>query len=222
MASVPTGSKLEPERKLVITAVVESSRARSQPPVCRHCISSSHPQPRKHSLSLSLSSCLHPVAAVLVSSRDANGYHTPVNRSSVLHGSEDEDEDDDVSCIAAVISEVAPVMVPSARHLSLRSVCVPEGDTSTLHHIQAMLDTGSHLDLVNPSFAQRLNLKQFPLTQCEKVSVAIGGKKTDISSAHVVKFRLSDLSFMYSSHIITACVAPQLSMDVLLGMPFLM
>ncbi|KZP30599.1 hypothetical protein FIBSPDRAFT_725832, partial [Athelia psychrophila] len=151
----------------------------------------------------------HPVAAVLGSSHDIE-YATPANCLSVLRRSpaESSDDDDVSNLVVAVISEIPSVNVSC--------------DTQSMSMLYSvMLDSGSHLDLVSPLFATQLKLVPIALSSPETVSVAIGGEKTDISFSHVVKFRLSDPSFMYTSRIVTACIAPQLSVDVLLGLPFL-
>ncbi|KZP34756.1 hypothetical protein FIBSPDRAFT_881239 [Athelia psychrophila] len=160
IANIPSSSKPEPERKAVVAAM-------------------RIPQPCEYSPSPSPSR--HPITTILGSSRNPASVHTLTNHSNVLHRSDDDEENssDMSNCITAVISEVAPVTVTTACHLWWKAVCVPEGDAAVTHHVQAMLDMGSHLDLVNPSFLKCLNLKPLPLTQSETVSVAIGGKKTD-------------------------------------------
>lgn len=143
-----------------------------------------------------------------------------MNCNSVLDGS-DEDTSAEVSNFAAaVITKVPAVSVRSVGHLWWSAVSVSEGDVNGVT-VHVLLDTGSHLDLVNPSLAKHLKLCPIALSKPETVLVAIGGKQTEVSFSHVVKFRISDPSFMYMSRTVTACVAPQLSMSILLGMPFL-
>lgn len=222
MADVPAGCKAEPERKTV-AAVVPDARAPSPSPVRGRRVSSSYPQPRSFSESPSPSNrSQHVVAAVLGSSRNPAAYTTPP-RNRVMDGSSSDDRSRSrtvSNIVAAVVTELDPVSVPSVGHLWWKAASVPEGDTDAIS-VRAMLDCGSHLDLVSPKLVERLKLAPVALSRSEEVSVAIGGKKTDVSFSHMVTFRLSDPSFMYTSRTISACIAPQLSMDLLLGMPFL-
>lgn len=147
-SDVPAGCKPEPDRK-VVAAVREASRARSASPQRGRRTSSGYPQAREYSLSQSPSERPHPVAAVLGSSR--NTFSTPPNRSNVLQGSSSDGEEV-CHVIAAVITEVPSVAVPSVGHLWWKAVGVPDGDALPVP-IHALLDTGSHLYL-NPSLLQ--------------------------------------------------------------------
>lgn len=87
--------------------------------------------------------------------------------------------------------------------------------------MRGMLDSGSHLDLVSPSFCR-------PFKSCAHTTLrprmcfrCHWWQETDILFSNVVKFCLSDPLFMYTSCMITACITPQFSMDILLGLPFL-
>lgn len=235
LSDVPASVRAEIDgKKRTVGAVGYGAcpRARSESPPRGRRVLTSYPSKRAREASNSSderSQVGRPIAAVFGAERNPvsnSGYY----QSSVLEGSS-ESNGDVVSVrsgtpakvcdiVGAVISDVESVTVPSVGHLWWKAVSVPDGDTTPCH-VQAMLDSGSHLDLVNPTLVTRLNLVPIALSCPETVSVAIGGKRTDVSFSHIVKFCLNDPLFMYTSRTVTACIAPNLSMDLLLGLPLL-
>lgn len=100
----------------------------------------------------------HPVAAVLGSSYNAGGYATPTNKLSMLYDSDNKDSNELVSPVmAAIVAEVAPVTVESVGHLWWNSVWVPDRDANSVS-VHALLDTGSHLDLLSLALVKCLSL----------------------------------------------------------------
>jgi hypothetical protein len=177
-----------------------------------------------------------PVAAVMGSSINPVAY-MPTNASNVLEGASN---DDSVSVLATVAATVTaditdtnvtvPVLMALPDLLALLSVphlfwrCSTSGAPDTLPvAFEALIDPGSHLVLINESFARSLALKRRKLLELLPVEMAIPGegKKVVIQLSEWVKLHLYNPSGSWTARTVRAVIAPSLCAPLILQMPFL-
>jgi hypothetical protein len=99
--------------------------------------------------------------------------------------------------------------------------CHAHGNSDSLSvNTTALIDSGAHMVFIRPDLADRLNLEQFPLPQPELVSVAIDTSEPN-ALTHFVKLKLSSRDGIFTSTTVTAVIARNLCMPIILGLPFL-
>jgi hypothetical protein len=169
------------------------------------------------------------VAAVMGSSMNPVAY-MPTNASSIMEGVSDDNKSvSAVTPVAATVpapslrealsDQLAPLLVP---HLFWR--CSTSGAPNTLPvTIEVLIDPGSHLVLINETFAELLALKRRKLLEPLPIEMAIPGKNRKIVTILTdwVKLRLYDPSGLWTARTVHAVIAPSLCAPVILGMPFL-
>ncbi|KAF7966713.1 hypothetical protein HWV62_37300 [Athelia sp. TMB] len=168
----------------------------------------------------------HPVGAVMGMSGNPVAYEAP-NEDNVLSS---EPVEFDVSTAVAVIQPVeacspleedddvddAPLSVP---HLFWNAVAVLEDGTFP---VETLIDHGSHVVLIRPDVATRLNLEPKTMERPERIIMAMnnGEQKTVILDTFVT-LRLADPFLQWTSKPVRAILAPDLCVKILLSMPFL-
>ena len=88
--------------------------------------------------------------------------------------------------------------------------------------VQALIDHGSHVVLIDEALVDRLGLRRRQLHQTMEVSVALqGDSKTSFFLFEYVKLACSSLDSVWTSRVVHALMAPGLCTPLLLGGPFL-
>jgi hypothetical protein len=91
----------------------------------------------------------------------------------------------------------------------------------SLHN--AMLDNGSHLDLIRDDIVKSLKLHRIPLTKPEKIELALkpNDPKVEIAFIEEVILELYDPTNGWKAKTVHALVAPNLNSPLILGLLFL-
>jgi len=88
--------------------------------------------------------------------------------------------------------------------------------------VQALIDHGSHVVLIDDALVDRLGLRRRRLNRPMEVSVALqGDAKNSFSLSEYVKLACSSLDSIWTSRVVRALIAPGLCTPLLLGGPFL-
>ena len=87
--------------------------------------------------------------------------------------------------------------------------------------VDCLLDSGAHLVLIRPEVIMDLGLPVQKLKKPFPVSLALNGKETATTLDNCVTLSISALNNAWSSHSVTAIIAPHLCTNILLGLPFL-
>ncbi|KIO11021.1 hypothetical protein M404DRAFT_966898, partial [Pisolithus tinctorius Marx 270] len=140
-------------------------------------------------------------------------------------------EEDDTDAVAVVMPSavlgdgtdsgeeyVAPLSVPH-----LRWPCLLEGPNLTFPlPVKALIDSGSHLVLIDETLVAKLGLRRRPLHKSLHVSVALSSGDREVRSleSYVVLSCLSP-DARFRSRSVRAIIAPGLCTPLLLGLPFL-
>jgi predicted aspartyl protease len=118
--------------------------------------------------------------------------------------------------------------------------CTADDRQSEFFHptfMTALIDDGSHLVMVTPKIANKLSLKCRKLAKPLKFSLAINDKSTRMNNTdpkdncthppdhreltECVKLKLYDRTRQWTSRTVWAVIAPDLCVDILLGLPWL-
>ncbi|KIO13808.1 hypothetical protein M404DRAFT_121464, partial [Pisolithus tinctorius Marx 270] len=139
--------------------------------------------------------------------------------------------DDDTDAIAVVMPSaalgdgtdsgeeyVAPLSVPH-----LRWSCLLEGPNLTFPlSVKVLIDSGSHLVLIDESLIAKLGLRRHQLHKSLNVSVALSsGDREVMSLGNYVTLSCLSSDSRFRSRSVRAIIAPGLCTPLLLGLPFL-
>ncbi|KAJ7718298.1 hypothetical protein DFH07DRAFT_784980 [Mycena maculata] len=111
---------------------------------------------------------------------------------------------------------------PSVPHLLWS--CLIDGHKSPFPvNIQALIDNGAHLVIINEALVNDLNLPTYKLHRPESVSLALSDSSTPTSTllTRYVKLQLHSLDQAWTSTSVRALVAPDLCAPIILGLPWL-
>ena len=87
--------------------------------------------------------------------------------------------------------------------------------------VNCLLDNGAHLVLIRPETVADLGLHVRNLHKPESATVAINSQRHTFHLADYVVLSLSSLNNTWTSHPVRALIAPDLCINILLGLPFL-
>jgi hypothetical protein len=102
--------------------------------------------------------------------------------------------------------------------------CLLTGPCSnSFEHIDALIDHGSHLVLVDETIVKRLGLHKRRLhTEIQANSAFMNNSTSSFSFSEYVLLSPSSLNHDWVSHTVHAIIAPNLAVPLLLGGPFLL
>jgi hypothetical protein len=98
--------------------------------------------------------------------------------------------------------------------------CVLNGPKGLLT-VTALIDSGAHLVLMRPNIAARLGLSPIPLANPEIVNVALSQTTANAAFTHYVEIEPRTRDRKFQSNRLHAVLAENLSVPLILGMPFL-
>jgi hypothetical protein len=127
--------------------------------------------------------------------------------SSIL---EDNSDSEDDTCVAPF--ETAHLIWPC--HLTGPSC-------DSFEHVNALIDHGSHLVLIDDAIVKKLGLRRCKLHSNIEANSAFLNSSLSFSFSEYVLLSLSSLNNNWQSRTIRAIVAPKLAVPLLLGGPFL-
>ena len=89
------------------------------------------------------------------------------------------------------------------------------------HTVTALIDSGTHMVLMRPIIAAQLGLTPLPLTTPQSVNIALSQTTALTAFTHYVELEPCTMNRKFQSNRLQAVLANNLSVPLILGMPFL-
>ena len=116
------------------------------------------------------------------------------------------------------LPSVSPPPPLKCKHLTWNCVLTGPSDSFS---VKALIDSGAHMVLIRPSFARKLRLPILSLPNPEHVNVAISGDNSARSLSHYIILQPASPHSSFVSKPVHAVLTPNLSVPLILGLPFL-
>ncbi|KAJ7100274.1 hypothetical protein B0H15DRAFT_770979, partial [Mycena belliarum] len=149
----------------------------------------------------------------------------PSKAVAVIMPAVDEMEDSDDSTDELETSVSSPSRSPPSHRVDhLYWDCLIEGPMTNLPLlIQALIDNGAHLALIDELLVDKIGLRRYKLRKPEPITLAMSDGNADVPTylTEYVKLPLLSRDQTYRSSTVRALIAPNLCSPVILGLPWL-